>query len=121
MTFALLIRKLPTPRMKKAIHPEFHLNAKVTCTSCGTVFAIGGTVKEQQTEICSNCHPVYTGKHRGVMTSGRVERFKKRLATAAQAPAKPEKKKKLSSEEKLEKKLAVKREEKKAPAKKAKK
>ena len=108
--------------MKKAIHPEFHLNAKVTCTSCGTVFAIGGTVKEQQTEICSNCHPVYTGKHRGVMTSGRVERFKKRLATAAQAPAKPEKKKKLSSEEKLEKKLAVKREEKeKAPAKKTKK
>ena len=95
--------------MKKAIHPEFHKDAKVTCTSCKTVFKIPSTVKEQQIEICSSCHPIYTGKFRGIMTSGRVERFQKKLAVAKAAPAKPEKKRKATPEEKLERKLEVKR------------
>jgi len=115
--------------MKQTIHPEFHTNAKITCTACKAVFLIAGTVKDQQTEICSNCHPIYTGKYRSVAASGRVERFQKKLAAAAKAPPKVQKKK-MEPEEKLEKKLQAAREEKKkhtapaakkAPAKKAKK
>src|SRR3989338_3607221 len=97
--------------MKAAIHPEFHTNAKVTCTACGMIFLIGGTVKDQQTKICSNCHPIYTGKYRTVTASGRVERFQKKLAAAAKAPPKIQKKK-MEPEEKLEKKLQAKRAEK---------
>ena len=95
--------------MKKGIHPEFHKAAKVTCTSCKAVFLIPGTVKEQHIEICSNCHPVYTGEFRGVLTSGRVEKFQKRLAAAKLSPPKAAKKMKLTPEEKLEKKLEAKK------------
>lgn len=78
-------------------------------------------MKDQQTEICSNCHPIYTGKHRGIMSSGRVERFRKKLAVAKEAPAKAPKKRKPEPGEKLEKKLQAKRAEKeKVPKKKAK-
>ena len=103
--------------MKQGVHPEFYKSAKVTCTSCKAVFLIPGTVKEQHIEICSNCHPVYTGEFRGVLTSGRVEKFQKRLAAAtlrqAQGKSKAWKKMKLTPEEKLERKLEVKRAEKK--------
>ncbi len=98
--------------MKSDIHPPFYKDATVTCTSCGAIFKIPGTAQKIHTEVCSNCHPVYTGKFRGVLTSGRVERFKKRIETAKAAPAKVEKKRKLSPEEKLERKLEVKRVEK---------
>ena len=98
--------------MKPGIHPPFYEKAKTTCTACGAVFLIPNTVKEQQVEICSNCHPVYTGKFRGLMTSGRVERFRKKLAVAKTAPKKAPKRVKLSPEEKLEKRLEVKRAEK---------
>ena len=100
--------------MQKGIHPEFYKSAKVTCTSCKAVFLIPGTVKEQHIEICSNCHPVYTGEFRGVLTSGRVEKFQKRLAAAKLSPPKAARKMKLTPEEKLERKLEVKRVEKKA-------
>lgn len=63
--------------MKKGIHPQVHKDAKTTCVSCGAVYAVPSTVKVQQVEICSNCHPVYTGEYRGIMTSGRVDRFRK--------------------------------------------
>lgn len=105
--------------MKPGIHPTFYQNAKITCTACGAVFTIPGTVKEIHTEVCSNCHPVYTGKHRGALISGRVERFQKKLAAAAKAPPKIAKHKKLSPEEKLERKLEIKRLEKEAKAEKS--
>lgn len=108
----------PHPPMKPGIHPEFYAHAKITCTACGAIFTIPSTVKEIHIEVCSNCHPIYTGKHRGALTSGRVERFRKRLAAAAKAPPKTAKHKKLSPEEKLEKKLEIKRIEKAATAKK---
>jgi len=95
--------------MKPGIHPEFYANAKVTCTACGALFMIPSTVREIHTEVCSRCHPVYTGKHRGALTSGRVERFQKKIAAAAQAPRKASKHKKLTPEEKLERKLEVQR------------
>lgn len=63
--------------MKSAIHPQVFQDAKTTCSSCGTVYKIPTTVKEQTVEVCAACHPIYTGQYRGVMASGRVDRFRK--------------------------------------------
>ncbi len=63
--------------MKKDFHPKAHKDAKTTCTSCNAVYMVPSTVKDQQVEICSQCHPIYTGEYRGIMTSGRVDRFRK--------------------------------------------
>lgn len=92
--------------MKADIHPKVYGDAKVTCTSCKAVFMIPGTVKDQQIEICSQCHPVYTGKFRALTASGQVDKFKKKMAAAQQAKvvAKPSKRK-LTQDEKLRKKL----------------
>lgn len=60
--------------MKEKIHPNFH-KTTVTC-ACGEVFETGSTKKDLRVEICSKCHPFYTGKQRNVFTTGRVERFK---------------------------------------------
>ena len=79
--------------MKAEIHPEFHTDAKVKC-ACGQTFTIGSTLKEIEVEICSNCHPFYTGVEKIVDTAGRVEKFKARQTAAAKAPAKKEKKQK---------------------------
>jgi len=68
--------------MKKEIHPQYYPKAKVTC-ACGNVFYVGSTQKEMQTEICSSCHPFYTGKEKLVDTAGRVEKFKKRREKAS--------------------------------------
>lgn len=62
--------------MKKDIHPTYYTDAKVTC-ACGHSSTIGSTIKELHVEICSNCHPFYTGKEKLVDTAGRVDRFKK--------------------------------------------
>ena len=69
--------------MKKDIHPEYHKDAKITC-ACGQVFKVGSTVKEVKVELCSNCHPFYTGKQRFVDTQGRVDRFKKMAEKVAE-------------------------------------
>lgn len=63
--------------MKTGIHPQVHKDAVTTCVSCGAKFPIPTTVKAQQVEICAFCHPVYTGEYRGIMASGRVDRFRK--------------------------------------------
>ncbi len=63
--------------MKKGIHPEY-FDCTVTC-SCGNTFKTRSTKKEIKVEICSNCHPFYTGRQKLVDSGGRVERFKKRL------------------------------------------
>lgn len=68
--------------MKKNIHPEYHDNAKIIC-SCGSVLHTGSTQKEMHVEICSACHPFYTGKKKVVDATGRVDRFKKLTAKAA--------------------------------------
>jgi large subunit ribosomal protein L31 len=64
--------------MKRDIHPPYH-TATVKC-ACGNKFEIGSTKKELEVEICSNCHPFYTGGSKIVDTAGRVEKFKQRLA-----------------------------------------
>lgn len=73
--------------MKKEVHPEYYSDAAVTC-SCGNTFTIGATVPELRVEICSNCHPLYTGKVKLVDTAGRVDRFKNRLEKSKAAQGK---------------------------------
>jgi large subunit ribosomal protein L31 len=65
--------------MKEKIHPQYFPQAKVVC-SCGNTFTTGSTKKEIHVELCSKCHPFYTGAYRMVDTAGRVERFKRRYA-----------------------------------------
>ncbi len=62
--------------MKKNIHPEYK-EIKVTCV-CGNTFSTRSTSKEIKVEICSACHPFFTGKSKLVDTAGRVERFRKK-------------------------------------------
>ena len=64
--------------MKKDIHPKFYMDAVVIC-ACGNTWTTGSTVKEIRTDVCSNCHPFYTGEQRIVDTEGQVDRFYKRL------------------------------------------
>lgn len=64
--------------MKKEIHPKYNKETKVKC-SCGNSFTIGSTQNSIEVEICSSCHPFYTGKEKIIDTMGRVERFKKKL------------------------------------------
>ena len=63
--------------MKSKIHPEFYTDAKVIC-ACGNVFTMGSTKKEIRVDLCSKCHPFFTGEQRMVDTMGRVERYKRR-------------------------------------------
>ena len=63
--------------MKKDIHPEYHV-ATVTC-SCGNTFVTGATKPALRVEICSKCHPFYSGQQRIVDTEGRIERLKRRF------------------------------------------
>ena len=65
--------------MKKDIQPQYFVKAKIKC-ACGQTFVIGSTKEAIETEICSACHPFYTGKEKLVDTAGRVERFKTRLS-----------------------------------------
>lgn len=67
--------------MKKDIHPKYYPKTKVTC-ACGNSFEVGSTVPEINVEVCSACHPYYTGKHKLVDTQKRVDKFKARLAKA---------------------------------------
>jgi len=62
--------------MKKGIHPKYETTT-ITC-ACGNVIETRSTAKDIEVEICSNCHPFYTGKQKLVDTAGRVERFKKK-------------------------------------------
>jgi large subunit ribosomal protein L31 len=70
--------------MKKDIHPKYNLNTKATC-ACGAVFEVGSTMPEIKMEICSQCHPFYSGAEKIIDTAGRVERFNKRKAASAKA------------------------------------
>ena len=76
--------------MKKDIHPAYFPKATTTC-ACGHVFTFGSTREKIAVEICSVCHPFYTGNEKSLDTAGRVERFKTRAAS--KAPKKEAKKK----------------------------
>lgn len=63
--------------MKENIHPKYYENAKVTC-ACGSSFVTGASKESLRVEVCSQCHPFYTGSQRIMDTAGRLERFKRR-------------------------------------------
>ncbi|HOK00669.1 MAG TPA: 50S ribosomal protein L31 [Candidatus Pacearchaeota archaeon] len=67
--------------MKKDIHPKYYPSAKVRC-ACGNTFTVGSTKEYMEVEICSQCHPFYTGKEKIIDKMGRVEKFKKRMEKA---------------------------------------
>lgn len=75
--------------MKTEIHPEY-TEARVTC-SCGNSFITRSTKAEMHVELCSECHPFYTGKQKLVDTGGRVERFQRRAAKSASTQSTPPK------------------------------
>jgi large subunit ribosomal protein L31 len=75
--------------MKDAIHPTYQ-QAKVHCQGCGREFTVGSTAAEITVELCSNCHPFYTGKQKLVDTAGRVDRFRARQAKAQEKDPKPD-------------------------------
>jgi len=70
--------------MKKNIHPKYNNKSVVTC-ACGATFPVGSVLDTINVEICSQCHPFYTGNEKVLDTAGRVDRFKKRAAAGAKA------------------------------------
>jgi large subunit ribosomal protein L31 len=85
--------------MKKDIHPKYYPDAKIIC-ACGNIIEAGATVQEMKVEICSACHPFYTGKKKTMDTAGRVDRFKK---LAEKAVERKEAKKKREDAKKVKK------------------
>jgi large subunit ribosomal protein L31 len=67
--------------MKQGIHPKYH-KATVHCGTCGTEFEVGSTRESLRVDVCSSCHPFFTGKQMIVDTAGQVERFQRRLDRA---------------------------------------
>jgi len=93
--------------MKNNIHPQWYPEAKITC-ACGNTFTAGSTKPEIQVEICSACHPFFTGEMKYVDTMGRVEKFQaKQKAAQTQEYIKKKERKKLK--EKAEKEAEKKR------------
>lgn len=72
--------------MKKNAHPQYYTDAVAVC-ACGSTFTTGSTRKQLRTDVCSKCHPFFTGEQRIVDTAGQVERFMKRLERKAPVAA----------------------------------
>ena len=70
--------------MKPKIHPKWYENARVIC-ACGNTWTVGATVPEIRTDVCSKCHPFFTGEQRIVDTEGQVDRFMRRLKAREEA------------------------------------
>lgn len=77
---------LTWPGMKKDIHPKYYPEARIIC-ACGNIITTGSTRPEMKVEVCSACHPFYTGKKRLVDSTGRLDRFKKRFEKTSQIKA----------------------------------
>lgn len=71
--------------MKSGIHPKY-VDATVTC-ACGNTFTVGSTKSSMRVDVCSKCHPFYTGQQRILDTAGRVERFRRRFNIAEEEKA----------------------------------
>jgi large subunit ribosomal protein L31 len=74
--------------MKADTHPQYFAEATVTCNGCGRTYTVGSTKESVTVELCSNCHPFYTGKQKLVDTAGRVDRYRARAAKAGKTAAK---------------------------------
>lgn len=83
------------------LHPKWYSDCKVTC-ACGKSFTVGATVPEIKVEVCSACHPFYTGQMKYVDTAGRVEKFKTRQAGASSKKISKTEKRKLKRLKKIQ-------------------
>ncbi len=88
--------------MKKDIHPEYFEDAVIKC-ACGSTYKVGSTLKEISVELCSNCHPFYTGKQKIIDTARRVEKFETRLGKKVEKITKKKVKRQKRDELKKEK------------------
>ncbi|MGH7709288.1 MAG: 50S ribosomal protein L31 [Vulcanimicrobiaceae bacterium] len=84
--------------MKQKIHPTWHREARVHC-ACGNVFTTGSTLKEINVEICSACHPLFTGQQKLIDTAGRVDKFNQRVLAAEKKQAEAAARKQRKAEE----------------------
>jgi large subunit ribosomal protein L31 len=91
--------------MKIDIHPTWYPNAKVTC-ACGASFVMGAAVPEFKVEICSACHPFYTGQMKYIDTAGRVEAFKTKQSQANTKKVSKKIKRELKKQKELQEELA---------------
>lgn len=89
--------------MKKDIHPKYNKKATVTC-ACGAKFTVGSSVDKMEIEICSRCHPFYTGQKKLVDTAGRVQKFKNRLEKTKNIKSKKPTLSKTEKKKKIDKK-----------------
>lgn len=80
--------------MKQAIHPKYYNDCQITCT-CGNKFTTGSTLKKIDVEICSKCHPFFTGQQRFVDRKGRIEKFIEKVEKSKGYTKKTRKRKKV--------------------------
>jgi large subunit ribosomal protein L31 len=83
--------------VKQKIHPTWHSEARVHC-ACGNTFTTGSTLKEIGVEICSACHPLFTGQQKFIDTAGRVDKFNQRMAAADRKRAEAAERKRVKDE-----------------------
>ncbi len=83
--------------MKEKIHPAWFPNANVHC-ACGHTFTTGSTMKDISVEVCSACHPLFTGQQKFLDTAGRVDKFNQRMAAAEKKKAEADERKRKKAE-----------------------
>jgi large subunit ribosomal protein L31 len=84
--------------VKEKIHPKWHPEARVHC-ACGNVFITGSTLPDISVEICSACHPLFTGQQKFIDTAGRVDKFNQRVASTQKKKAEADERKRKKAEE----------------------
>lgn len=83
--------------MKEKIHPTWYAEANVHC-SCGHTFTTGSTIKSISVEVCSACHPLFTGQQKFLDTAGRVDKFNQRMAAAEKKKAEAQERQRVKTE-----------------------
>lgn len=91
--------------MKTAIHPQWYPDARVTC-ACGNTFTIGSTVEKIHVEVCSACHPFYTGEAKFIDTKGRVDRFHELQAKRLDSRVSKKEKRSIKKAQKIQEELS---------------
>ena len=91
--------------MKAQIHPKWFEEAKVVCV-CGNKFTMGATMPEIAVEVCSNCHPFYTGQMKFLDAAGRVDAFRARMQKTSDKKVSKTEKRKLKRDKKLQEELS---------------
>jgi len=92
--------------MNTAIHPEWHSEAKVSC-ACGNTFTLGSTKSEYRTDVCSQCHPFFTGQIKFLDAAGRVDAFREKQKNASKKLLSKTERRKLKREQKLNEEMSL--------------